>query len=1107
MESAEKQKTILLVEDETIIAITEKMTLEKYGYLVITANTGEEAVEVIAKTPGIDLILMDINLGTGLDGTETAARILKNHDLPVVFLSSHTEPEVVAKTERITSYGYVVKNSSATVLDASIKMAFKLFAAKISERKKEEALEQSYDLLTKLARLVPGVIYQYRLDPDGHSAFPYASPGMNDIYEVTPEEVREDATPVFGRLHPDDYDMVAGAIQASALTLKTFYCEFRVLLPRQGLRWRWSQAHPERLADGGTLWHGIISDITERKLAEEALRASEERYRAIFDFSPYAILLTAPDGGVLTVNAATCRLFEMTEEEIKGRGRNGLLDVSDPRLPLALAERERTGQFNGELTFIRKNGSRFAGAVSTGVFKDKDGNPRTSMIIKDITDKQQVEQALRESMENFKGYFNMGAIGACVTSLEMGWIEVNDRLCRMLGYAREELLRLTWTEMTHPDDLNADLSLFNQVLAGQRDSYELEKRFIRKDGQTIHTLLYVSCQRNPDRSIHHFLASLVDISELKRAGEALRQSEARAQALLNAIPDMLFRVNRQGVFLDYKADIKDLYAQSEPNLIGKSCRDVLPPEFVDLIDLKIHATLETGALQTFEYRLPVPGRDWRDYEARMAASGVDEVTAIIRDITESKQANKALRESEERFRNILFSMADWVWEMNENGVYTFSSEKGEILLGVSRKNIIGKSPFDFMPAEEAARVAPIFAEISTRKGIILDLENWNIGRNGERICLLTNGVPILDEMGNLKGYRGVDKDITERKRAEEALRLSEAKQSNALQMTKSGHWEYDVDRDLFTFNDNFYRIFRTTADAVGGYQISSGEYARRFCHPDDAAQVGEETLGAITSPDPNYSRQIEHRILYADGEVGFMAVRFFIVKDAQGRTVKTYGVNQDITERKRAEDEIQRQLTEKEILLKEVHHRIKNNVASIGGLISLRLQSITNPEAVAVLQETVGRVDSMRILYDKLLLTKGYEVISVKNYVESLIDAIVALFPGSAKVTVNKRIADFHLDAKRLFPLGLIINELITNKMKYAFSGRDTGKIRIALKKVDKQVKLIIEDNGNSLPDEFDINQSTGFGLTLVKMLSQQLGGNFLMEKRAGTRCTVEFII
>jgi PAS domain S-box-containing protein len=141
------------------------------------------------------------------------------------------------------------------------------------------ALAESHALLVNLAKLVPGVLYQYRLFPDGRSCFPYASPGMNDIYEVTPEEVREDATPVFGRLHPEDHDRVAAAIGESARTLDTFHCEFRVLLPRQGLRWRWSQAHPERTSDGGTLWHGIILDVTDRKLAEDEKATLEAELR------------------------------------------------------------------------------------------------------------------------------------------------------------------------------------------------------------------------------------------------------------------------------------------------------------------------------------------------------------------------------------------------------------------------------------------------------------------------------------------------------------------------------------------------------------------------------------------------------------------------------------------------------------------------------------------------------------------------------------------------------------------------------------------------------------------------------------------------------------
>jgi len=149
----------------------------------------------------------------------------------------------------------------------------------ISKRKKaEKELKESHQMMEKLARLVPGVIYQYRLYPDGHSSFPYSSPGMMDIYGVTPEEVQEDASKVFTRILPEDVDGVAREIQLSAENLTTFYSgEFRVDLPSTGIGWRWSQAHPEKLEDGSILWHGIILDITEKKDAEDVRRKYEDQ--------------------------------------------------------------------------------------------------------------------------------------------------------------------------------------------------------------------------------------------------------------------------------------------------------------------------------------------------------------------------------------------------------------------------------------------------------------------------------------------------------------------------------------------------------------------------------------------------------------------------------------------------------------------------------------------------------------------------------------------------------------------------------------------------------------------------------------------------------------
>ncbi len=193
--SDENKKTILLVEDEAILAISQKMTLEKYGYSIVTANSGEKAIELFTEDNIIDLILMDIDLGSGIDGTEAAGIILKDRDIPVVFLSSHTEPAVVEKTEKITSYGYVVKNSGITVLDASIKMAFKLFYA---NRKIGESELKQKAMIANISDIISIIT------PDG--VIKYTSPNIVKWFGWKPEELLD----TDGRLtvHPDDFEHV-----------------------------------------------------------------------------------------------------------------------------------------------------------------------------------------------------------------------------------------------------------------------------------------------------------------------------------------------------------------------------------------------------------------------------------------------------------------------------------------------------------------------------------------------------------------------------------------------------------------------------------------------------------------------------------------------------------------------------------------------------------------------------------------------------------------------------------------------------------------------------------------------------------------------------------
>ena len=264
----DSQRTLMLVEDEAIVALAQKQVLERGGYHVVHVNSGERAVQAIQQgSVAIDLILMDIDLGAGMDGTEAAEAILQLSDMPLVFLSAHTEKEFTERAEQITSYGYVVKNSGETVLFASIKMAFKLHEA----HARLQASEQRFRLLAENAR---DLIYRVDLVPQRR--FGYVSPAATALTGYTPEEHYADPDLGFKLVHPDDREALMelvnrGEAASGSLTLRWCRKDGRVI---------WTEQNNVPVYDGqGNLVaiEGIARDVTERKQLEETLRESNRR--------------------------------------------------------------------------------------------------------------------------------------------------------------------------------------------------------------------------------------------------------------------------------------------------------------------------------------------------------------------------------------------------------------------------------------------------------------------------------------------------------------------------------------------------------------------------------------------------------------------------------------------------------------------------------------------------------------------------------------------------------------------------------------------------------------------------------------------------------------
>jgi two-component sensor histidine kinase len=234
-------------------------------------------------------------------------------------------------------------------------------------------------------------------------------------------------------------------------------------------------------------------------------------------------------------------------------------------------------------------------------------------------------------------------------------------------------------------------------------------------------------------------------------------------------------------------------------------------------------------------------------------------------------------------------------------------------------------------------------------------------------------------------------------------------------------------------------------------------------------------------------------------------MRFAIFKGVRISKTRFLGFASDVTVHKQAEETINKLLLEKEIILKEVHHRIKNNMYTIFILLTTQAEERNNPEIKNILLDAASRVQSMGILYDRLYLSDIKSEVSLQSYLPALIKQIMEIFSRDDSIKVETDIEDIVFGANELSHFGIIINELITNAMKYAFIGRTGGKISINILKKEDLITMTFRDNGNGISEQPVPDSSSGFGMKLVNMLVSQMNGSMSVQNDNGTKFTIVF--
>ncbi len=504
-----------------------------------------------------------------------------------------------------------------------------------------------------------------------------------------------------------------------------------------------------------------------------------------------------------------------------------------------------------------------------------------------------------------------------------------------------------------------------------------------------------------------------------------------------------------------------------------------------------------------------------------AQGEISGVLGMYLDVTERQRTAEALKESKERCDQLAEQSRTIAWELDAEGRYTFVSHVVEQVLGYRPEELVGRMHFyDLFPEAGREEFKQLAFVAGRRNERFTNFLNPALTKDGRLIWFSSNGIPLLNEAGELRGFRGSDTDITERKMMEEGLQANRRLLAEAMDIAHLVNWEYDVSTGLFTFDDRFYTLFGTTAQIEGGYQMATGAFAQKFFLSEDRHLVADEVNKALRASNPGYTSRVEHRILRRDGSTRHIVVQFKIGKDENGRTLRIFGIAQDITERKRAEEERQkmavrlRELTQHLQTVREEESRRLSVWLhdEVGQMLTRARMDVMLLEAMPenAAGESAVSLSSLKRTLDDVVMMIHHISMDLRP---AMLDdfGLVATLEWIIHESEKRLKIPFHfevdhvpesLDQHLAVAFYRMTQECVTNIARHAHA----TSVDIRLFGDGTWLSLVIQDNGRGMKPGV-AESPTSFGLSQLRERASSLGGIAQIESKPGQGTTVRITV
>ena len=704
-----------------------------------------------------------------------------------------------------------------------------------------------------------------------------------------------------------------------------------------------------------------------------------------------------------------------------------------------------------------------------------------------------MELELKKSEERFRSLGDSAPMGLFYTDNKGNVKYTNRKWQEITGMSLEESLGIGWVSAIHPDDLQSTIDDW-EISLNEGKNYSGEFRFITTDGEVKWVYTTTAPMKLESGEIIGHVGANEDITDRKKAEESiLLQSE-----ITDNMNEGVYLIGLEDVIIKYtNPKFEKMFGYGPGEMIGKHASIVNAPSVKDPIERadEIMATIrEHGSWSGEVKNIKNDGTFfWCYAKVSIFNHSVygNVVVAVHEDITDRKTAEEKTEESEKRFRQIIARSDAGYFFIDKDGIFRDVNEAwAKMYKYDSTDEIIGKH------FSVVQRIDDLEAVDEFVGGIMKGDPAYMTGEFSRKCNDDSDGYhtfsswPVV-QSGEPLGIEGFIIDTTDRRLAEDELRESEERYRQLLSATFEGI-VITKKGGFITWNKRFESLFGYNSSDILNMKVID------IVFPGDRDLVKNNILS-------DYDKPYEHRMIRKDGSVSYVEVHGQKIS-YQGEPARLTAIH-DITERKKIEDNLKLSLDEKEILLKEVHHRSKNNMQLISSLIGLQSEKIKDNQALDLFRDLENRIQTMALIHQKLYQSQDISKVDFNEYIKALMSEIEeSQGANSSGIEISINIKGISLNIQKSIPCALLINELITNIYKYAFPEGKKGKINIDFVQEKKgYYKLTISDNGVGLPKGLNIEKTDTLGLQLVDSLTKQLNGTIQIGKGKGASFIIKF--